>query len=183
MATETLVPSGDDNGWPTGNWDNIEETIASADGLTLETNIDDDVVRIDLTDSAITDGDTVNSVTVNIRAKDTGSGGKNSLAVDLVIGGTGQGEVVGGVMNNSYATYTFTDAVNWDVDWTAAQLDGMQLDVRADQTGKAETADWQIDAIDVIIDYTAASSGGLFMKQASLNGINVGGPFFANPLG
>ena len=28
-----------------------------------------------------------------------------------------------------------------------------------------------------------AAVGGLFMKQPSLNGISVGGPFFANPLG
>lgn len=29
----------------------------------------------------------------------------------------------------------------------------------------------------------AAPSGGLFMKQANLDGLNIGGPFFANPVG
>lgn len=29
----------------------------------------------------------------------------------------------------------------------------------------------------------AAPTGGLFMKQANLDGLNVGGPFFANPVG
>lgn len=29
----------------------------------------------------------------------------------------------------------------------------------------------------------AAPSGGLFMRQPNLNGISVGGPFFANPIG
>jgi len=158
MAIETLFPNGDDGGWPTGNAGNIDEGIASADGATLETSIDDDVVIVDLDNTAIVDADTVNSVTVKIRAKDTGSGGKNSLIVDLLIGGVGQGAVTGGNMNNAYATYTFNDVTNWDVDWSAAQLNGMQLHITANQVGKGEAADWQIDAIDVDIDYTA--SGG-----------------------
>lgn len=28
-----------------------------------------------------------------------------------------------------------------------------------------------------------AAGGGLFMEQPNLNGLNVGGPFFANPIG
>lgn len=30
---------------------------------------------------------------------------------------------------------------------------------------------------------TAVAAGGLFMKYPNLNGISVGGPFFANPIG
>jgi len=176
MTVETLFPNGDDGGWPTGGFANIDEGIASADGLTYETSIDNDVTVIDLDDSAIADADTVNSVTVKIRAKDTGSGGKNSLIVDLLIGGVGQGPITSGVLNNAYGTYTFVDAVNWDQDWTAAQLDGMQLEITANQTGKGEAADWQIDAIDVDIDYTAAPSGRI---MSSL----VGGGGLAGPGG
>lgn len=29
----------------------------------------------------------------------------------------------------------------------------------------------------------AAVTGGLFMKHPNLNGISIGGPFFANPIG
>ena len=47
MATELRFPSGDDGGWPTGDFLNIDEGIASADAATLETSIDDDVVVID----------------------------------------------------------------------------------------------------------------------------------------
>ncbi|MHA2067293.1 MAG: hypothetical protein ACXABY_23240, partial [Candidatus Thorarchaeota archaeon] len=34
----------------------------------------------------------------------------------------------------------------------------MQLSIRANQTGKAETADWQIDAIDVDIDWSVSAT-------------------------
>jgi len=159
MTIENLFPNGDDNGWPTGDWTDIEESIASADGATMETNIDDDVVVIDLDDSAIVDGDTVNTVTIKIRAKDTGAGGKNQLDVDIDVGGGGLGSIKGGNMTNSFATYTFTNAA-WDLDHTASQMDAMQLIIRADQTGMAESADWIIDAIDVDIDYTLAGGGG-----------------------
>ena len=159
MAVETLFPSGDDNGWPTGDWTDIDEGIAAADAAILGATTDPDVVLIDLDDSAIADADTVNSVTVKIRAKDTGSGGKNFLDVDLFIGGVGQGVVRTAALGNSYATFTLTDAVNWDVDWTAAQLDGMQLQITSIQTGKAVSATWEIDAIDVDVDYTPAVGG------------------------
>ena len=58
----------------------------------------------------------------------------------------------------SSATYTYTNVL-WDSDWTAAQIAGMQLTVQAVQTGKATAADWQVDEIEVDIDYTEASSG------------------------
>jgi len=159
MTIETLFPNGDDNGWPTGDWTDIDESIASADGNNLETSIDDDVVVIDLDDSAIVDGDTVNTVTVKIRAKDTGSGGKNQIEVDVDVGGGGLGAIKSASLSNSYATFTFTNAL-WDLDHTAAQMDAMQLIIRADQTGMGTAADWQIDAIDVEIDYTPAGGGG-----------------------
>ena len=153
MTIETLFPSGDNNGWPTGDWPNIDESIASADGLTLETSIDDDVVIIDLDNSVITDGNIVNTVIVKIRAKDTGAGGLNSLAVDVNVGGGGLGEIVGSVLNNGYATYTFINAL-WNLNHTAAQIDAMQLIIRANQTGSIVATNWIIDAIDVDINYT-----------------------------
>ena len=158
MATETRFPSGDDNGWPTGDWTNIDESIAAADAATLETNIDDDVVVIDIGDFAITDADTVTGVQIDIRAKDTGAGGKNSLSVNLDVGGGGLGAVTGANMTNTYATFTFTNAL-WDLDHSAAELDAMQLIIRANQTGMATAADWQIDAIDVIVTFTPAAGG------------------------
>ena len=159
MTVETLLPSGDDNGWPTNDWTDIDNTIATPSGTALETTVDDDVVLIDLTNSVIVDGDTVNSVTVKIRAKDTSVSLKDSLVVDLFIGGAGQGQITSDVLVSTYATYTLVDATNWDIDWTAAQLDGMQLEITANQIGKGESATWHIDEIEVDIDYTAAAGG------------------------
>ena len=157
MAIKVLYPNGDDNGWPTGDYLNIDESIASADGLTYATNVDNDTTVVDLDAAGLLDADTINSVTVKIRARDNGAGGNNNLEVDLLIGGVGQGAVLMGVnLTATFTTYTFTDAA-WDIDWTSAQLDGMQLSIRSNQTGKGQGADWIIDAIDVDVDYTASA--------------------------
>jgi len=158
MATEVLYPNGDDNGWPTGDWTDIDESIASADGAVMSTSTEPDTVIIDLDDSAITDADTVNTVTVDIRARSTGSGGRDRLVVDVDVGGGGLGSVNGDNMTGSFATYTFTNAA-WDLDHTAAQMDAMQLIITSSQSGMAASADWEIDAIDVTIDYTASGGG------------------------
>ena len=47
MAVDTLLPSGDDGGWPTNGWADIDNTIASPSGVALETTVDNDVVIID----------------------------------------------------------------------------------------------------------------------------------------
>ena len=159
MTIETLLPSGDDDGWPTNAWTDIDNTIAIPSGVALETTVDNDVVLIDLTNSAIVDADTVNSVTVKIRAKDTSVSLKNDLIVDLFIGGAGQGTITSAALVSTYETRTLVDATNWDIDWTAAQLDGMQLEITANQIGKGEAATWHMDEIEVDIDYTLASTG------------------------
>lgn len=159
MTIETLLPSGDNDGWPTNNWDDMDTTIATPSGVALETTIDNDVVLIDLTDSAITDADTVNSVTVKIRAKDTSVSTKDQLIVNLFIGGVGQGPITSSNLISTYTTVTLVDVTNWDIDWTATQLDGMQLEITANQTGKGESATWHMDEIEVDIDYTLASGG------------------------
>ena len=159
MALDTLLPNGDDSGWPTGAFTDIDEGIASADAAVMSTTIDDDVLIVDLTATTITDADTVNSVTVKIHGRSTGSGGKDTFTVDFQIGGVDQGgPQVTGDLTGSHATYTLTDAA-WDSDWTAAQLNGATLKIQATQTGKATAATWEIDAIDVDVDYTPAAAG------------------------
>ena len=159
MALDTLLPNGDDSGWPTGAFTDIDEGIASADAAVMSTTIDDDVLIVDLTATTITDADTVNSVTVKIHGRSTGSGGKDTFTVDFQIGGVDQGgPQVTADLTGSHATYTLTDAA-WDSDWTAAQLNGATLKIQATQTGKPTAATWEIDAIDVDVDYTVPPSG------------------------
>ncbi len=170
MAVETLFPNGDDNGWPTGDWTDIDESIASADGAVMSTNTKNDVVIIDLDDSAITDADTVNTVTVKIRARSTGSGGRDSLGVDVSVGGAGLGEVDTDGLTGTFATYTLTNSL-WDLDHTAAQMDAMQLTITSKQSGMAAAADWEIDAIDVDVDYTASATGRIMSSLAGPGGL------------
>ena len=159
MALDTLLPNGDDSGWPTGAFADIDEGIASADAAVMSTTIDDNVLIVDLTTTTITDADTVNSVTVKVHGRSTGSGGKDTFTVDFQIGGVDQGgPQVTADLTGSHATYTLTDAA-WDSDWTAAQLNGATLKIQATQTGKPTAATWEIDAIDVDVDYTVPPSG------------------------
>ncbi len=39
MTIETLFPNGDDAGWPSGGFADIDESIAAADGLIYTTTI------------------------------------------------------------------------------------------------------------------------------------------------
>ncbi len=159
MAVDKLLPNGDDSGWPTGAFTDIDEGIASADAAVMSTTIDDDVLIVDLTATTITDADTVNSVTVKIHGRSTGSGGKVTFTVDFQIGCVDQGgPQVTADLTGSHATYTLTDAA-WDSDWTAAQLNGATLKIQATQTGKPTAATWEVDAIDVEVDYTVPPSG------------------------
>jgi hypothetical protein len=164
MTTEYLVPNGDDvsaGDWATGTFANIDNginggtpddntTIGSGDGEGL-------VVNLDLVDSAIVDGDTVNSVTIRARAYTDGDADDN-LLVDLLIGGSpvGTQQETGhlGVGIGNVATYTMTDAVGWDTDWTASQLDGMQVRFTTEQGGMPAVLDIFVTEVEVEVDYT-----------------------------
>jgi len=136
----------------------IAEAIADADGFTIFTIVDNDTVDLGLDDSVVEDADTVNTVTIKVHARSI-SGGKDQLAVDLLIGGVVQGTQQNtGNLTGSFVTYTLTDA-GWDSDWTAAELDGMEARFTAETTGMPHTPDTDIDCIDVDIDYTAAGGG------------------------
>lgn len=179
MAIETLFPNGDDGGWPTGSSADIAEGIASADGSVLTTTIKNDVVDIDLDATAISDTDTVNSVTIKIRGRTNGTA-IDFFRVDLLIGGVVQGsQQIGADLTASFGTQTFADAAGWDSNWTAAQLNGMQVRVTAGQSGMPADAGHEIDAIDVDVDWTAAAvsaiSGSLSVTLTPVGTLNAKG--------
>jgi len=164
MATEYLVPNGDDvsgGDWATGTFADINNginggtpdaaEITSGDGEGLDVNLD-------LVDSAIADGDTVNSVTIRVRAYTLGDTDDN-LQVNLIVGGSPVGtQQETGHLAGSATTYTMVDAVGWDVDWTAAQLDGMQVRLGTEQGGKPSTVDIRVTEVEVEVDWTAGAS-------------------------
>lgn len=170
MTIETLLPNGDDSGWPTGSFLDIDEGIASADGSIMATTTTDDVLDVDLDDSAIADADTVNSVTIKIHGRTNGAG-TDMFMVDLLIGGVPQGvQQTGSNLGGSMATESFNDT-GWNIDWTAAQLDGMQVRVTASQTAMPATVGHEIDAIDVDVDYTVAAGGRIMGSLAGQGGL------------
>lgn len=173
MTVETLNANGIASA---GSWSgvigDIDEPIASADAAVVSTTTDDDPIDLDLVNSAIEDGDTVNSVTIKVHCKRTAGDGVDQLLVDLLIGGTPQGTQQNtGALTASMATYILVDAVGWDTDWTAAQLDGMQARFTSATSGKPHSPAIQIDCIDVDVDYTEATSGRIMSSLAGAGGL------------
>ena len=160
MATEKLNITGWDAGWVTGSVANVDEAIADADAALISDGNEGAVVILDVTDSVVEDADTVTAVDVVVRIREgAGSNGNNRIGVELLIGGTPQGARVDSAnMTTSFANVSFS-SVSWDADWTAAQMDGMQIQLTAVQQGKAESAVWEVDCLDVDIVYTPAPVG------------------------
>ena len=135
---EKLYPNGDDSGWTTGSYADINEgTDSPNDGDMISTaaNGEGEVINIDLTDSAITDSDTVTNVTIKVRSKESLPIGH--VAVDLLIGGVVQGAQQDCGSQVAFATDILNDT-GWNVDWTAAQLAGMQVRLTSVQSGEAK---------------------------------------------
>lgn len=173
MAEDRLFPNGWDSGWPTGAVANIDEGIASADGLNISTNVDDDSVLLDLTATAVVDADTVTAVDIVVRAKYTG-GGDNSIGVEWLVGGSVQGSEQSASLTTSYQNLNISDA-NWDADWTATQLNGSQIRLYARQTGKPTAYSVEVDAIDLVITYTLAPTGRIMSSLVSAGGLAAAG--------
>ena len=159
MALETLVPDGDDAGWNSGGFADVDEGVPGDDDTTKVTEVaKNNTIIFDLGDSALEDADTINSVKIDVRMRCDLASGDSLFQFDILIGGTPQG-TTNQVPTSSWASYLGLTNVAWDTDWTAAQLDGMQVSVRSIQTGMPTTDLWEVTAIDVIIDYTAAAGG------------------------
>jgi hypothetical protein len=154
MSIEIMNPLAG-AGWPTGSVTNIQEPISAADGDVVSTTIADDQLTTSLSDVAVvTDVDTVNSITVKVRARATDiSVATASIDIQLIDSGTPLGWATGDDLTETFATYEYTDA-GWDADWTEAELNGMGLQITARQGG-AGSPSWIIDSIDVEIDYGA----------------------------
>ncbi len=162
MTDEFLVPNGNDGGWDTSDHLDIDNggiAVGSPgtldDGTLVNETSDDIALVLDLLNSGILDADTVNSVTVVVRARTTG-GGSDKIKIDWVIGGTPQGaQFITGNLTGSFLNYTAADA-GWNSDWTAAELDGAQVQLQTHQTGKSEALGVEVSEVEVLIDYTEA---------------------------
>jgi hypothetical protein len=187
MATETLIINAIDSAFsdPNGAVTDIDEAVADADGSSYGTTTENDVADFGLTTpTLIEDADTVNSVTITVRAKKGGTASNERFNVDLLIGGAVQGtQATTGNLTTSFANYTGINDTGWNSDWTLAQLTGMQVRLTAVQLGMAGTQVTDLDCIDVIVDFTEAAGDETVLPpkgDLTLTGyIPVTGPDFA----
>ena len=159
MATETLVPNGDDSGWPTGAFSDINEDFGSPDASIMRTTDAelDDVLILDFGDSAVLDADTVTNITIDLRALCSGSGGKDDYLVELLIGGVSQGtSVTHSGVGQSFVTLSSND-VGWNVDRSASDMDGLQVRITSAQRGMGSSGNWDLDTVRVVVTYTEDS--------------------------
>jgi len=182
LATEFLVPNGDDGGWDAGGWADVDNggiapsspgggptdsalvTISgtSKEGITMD---------FDLTPSAVVDGDTVTEVDVHIRAQNNGGGGSDEVAVDLLIGGIPVGsQYLTGTLTGSFANYTANGTTqSWTVDWSEAQMDGMQVRITSSQAGMPAALATEVSEIEVVVSYTETAGTVPFSTRPLLN--------------
>ncbi len=153
-----------------GDWSasltDIDELVVDADGSVASTTVDDSTCTVTFATGSVGDADTVTEVQFQVRARAVGAGTKDTIGVTF--DGT---EVNTGFLTGALANYTLSSAGNWDVtDYTAAQL-AANVTVAARQTGKAESATWEVDCIDMVITYTPAGGGGDFKSRFALMGV------------
>ena len=160
MAVTTIVPNADDSGWDTGTWDDVNEGVPGDDDTTKVVEATRNTeMTFDLTSPGLADADTITNVSVDIRARSDKAASSSNLGVEIHVGGTIQGAQQVVSLTSSWATTTGINDAAWNTDWTAAQLDGMQVLIDTTQTGMPTADVWEVTAIDVIITYTPAASG------------------------
>jgi hypothetical protein len=153
--TVNIVPTSDvSNAWDSGTYADIDEGIDTPNYSDFITVFEDGfVVRFVMANPGLVDGDTITAVKVKVRAKDNDS--SNRINFRVYIGGVSKGESQINT-TTTITDYTVTNA-GWDLDWTAAQLNGMEVWVES--AGSGATGDYWIYALDVEITYTAAGGG------------------------
>lgn len=161
MAEEILFLDGtfSGTGW-TGTGTDIDEGITAADGAEISSDADGeaDIVTLGFADTALSDSDTITQVDIVIRGRVTTDGGDEEFNVSFLIGGAAQGATLAsGIITSTHANYTLND-IGWNSDWTAAQLNGMQIEVAGLQAGMPTANTWHIDTAQAVITYTPGSS-------------------------
>jgi len=175
MAEERLLPNGDDAGWTSGGWADVDEGIASFDddttkvvsGTTATPVAEGATLNLDFAPRiTVVDADTVTRVAFDIRATSDLISTGSDLTAQLVIGGTPQGAAVALGLTASWATFSDVNDVGWNSDWTEAQLNGAQVRFITTQSGKPTSDVWEVSTVDLVITYTPAAGGGLSIPVA-----------------
>ena len=178
MATESLSPNGVTLG---SGWSGVFGSLTTVNATYVSAvEPDGTAITIDMGASAVLDADTVTKLEVNVWAGSAGTGTKNALDVEILIGGTPIGATQStGNLSAGIASYNLHDATlvtGWINDQTAAEMDGIQVRLTSAQSGKNEpAATWEVDRVELITTYTVAPVGGGFQAAwASQANVMIG---------
>lgn len=170
LSANRLNVNGWDSGWPAGLLSNIDERITGADGQTISTTLVGDAVLLDFDDATtLRDIDTVTTVEVMIRARETtGDGAATaSLNVELLINSVKQGSTqVTGTLGATFSNALLADA-GWNSDWTLAEVNSLQLRITA-VNAAAGAPSWALDCIDVNVIFTPLLSYNIYVADGAL---------------
>lgn len=164
MATKTLVPTGTVSEFWLGTGQNhslVDETTGSHDSATTEitSSTANQVDRYSFADGEFVDGDTITQIDVKIAAWRNGGTALTNIAIDIFIGGASQNRVQNPTnLSGSYVVYTLNDA-NWNQDFSASQMNGIEVELDSWQTGKAIPFTLHVTAIEIFVTYTEAAGG------------------------
>ena len=135
--------------WPSGFISNVDEPVALADGQVISTTLSNDVTYISFDDPpSLSDLDTVQTVEIIIRCRDTA--GTGYIEVQPQIGGSLRTLQNTGTLTSSFQNILLTDA-SWNADWTVAQLSSASNQFYLAITSRGTIGTVEIDAIDVRI--------------------------------
>lgn len=178
MATDTLVPNSDDSGWDTGSFADVDEGVLTPDDdatKVVETSRNTTML-FGLTSTVVVDADTVTNISVDVRARSDKASSNSNLGIEILIGGVVQGAQQTVTLTTSWASTFGTNDAAWNVDRTAAQLNGMEVQIESVQGGMPTADVWEVSAIDVVITFTEAAAGGIVTSLVGAGGlVNAGG--------
>ena len=133
----------------------IDEAIGSPDTAYYGAGAEADAADFGFTASEVVDGDTVTNISFNMIYRDDGSAGTLLVDVDLLIGGTVVGTAVQLTVSGSDATYSDINDTGWNVDRTAAEMDGAELRLTPQQSGMPGTNAGFLETANMVVTFSS----------------------------
>jgi hypothetical protein len=145
---------------------NDSRTIASAvgGGPTTETDF------LDITNFGFNVSGTINGIEVSVERRKTGSGTLEDSTIQLIKGGTAQGDnkAVAGAWPASDTVATYGGASDlWGLTWSANDINATDFGVRVQGINNhiSNSDDAEVDFVSITVTYTA---GGTSMRRLSV---------------
>ncbi len=149
----------------------IDEVIGSPDTAYYGPGPDGDAADFGFTASEVVDAEIVTNITFNMIYRDDGSAGTLMVGVDLLIGGVVQGTTQTITVSGSDVTYSGINHAGWNVDRTAAEMDGAQLRLTPAQAGMPGTNAAFLETANMVVTFSPPPSGRTMGSLAGAGGL------------